>query len=45
MESLCLQTLVNRNPLVPGSSPGGPTNNLNTNSRIGIFLSAERMTK
>jgi len=27
------------NPLVPGSSPGGPTNNLNTNSRVGIFLS------
>ena len=24
---------------MPGSSPGGPTNNLNTNSRVGIFLS------
>jgi len=25
--------------LDPGSSPGGPTRNLNTNSRVGIFLS------
>ncbi len=27
------------NPLVPGSSPGGPTRNENTNLRVGIFLS------
>ncbi len=32
-------------PLVLGSSPGGPTRNENTNLRVGIFLSAERMTK
>jgi len=25
--------------LVPGSSPGGPTMNHDTNSRVGIFLS------
>jgi len=24
--------------LVPGSSPGGPTRNENTNLRVGIFL-------
>ena len=27
------------NPLVPGSSPLGPTMNHDTNSRVGIFLS------
>jgi len=27
------------NPLVPGSSPGGPTKNENTNLRAGYFLS------
>ena len=27
------------NPLVPGSSPGGPTMNHYANSRVGIFLS------
>ena len=27
------------NPLVPGSSPGGPTRNENTSLRAGIFLS------
>jgi hypothetical protein len=26
------------NPLVPGSSPGGPTRNENTNLRVGIFF-------
>ena len=25
------------NPLVPGSSPGGPTRNENTNLRVGIY--------
>jgi hypothetical protein len=28
--------------LVPGSSPGGPTRNENTNLRVGIFLSIIR---
>ena len=27
-----------KNPLVPGSSPGGLTGNQNTNLRVGIFL-------
>jgi hypothetical protein len=31
-----------KNPLVPGSSPGGPTRNENANLRVGIFLSIIR---
>jgi len=34
-----------KNPVVSGSSPGGPTRNENTNLRVGIFLIVDRVTK